>query len=347
MSVCSADTILRGIKELATPTLEHKSSTGISHQFNINTKLNELLLKALLKTKQLNIKEKYTLDYDNQVIATEKYDAVKTYKKQNGYQSGIATIGKNIAYIEGRNGNSPAKYKQLETLQRTFSLLEAQDLKINRFRADSAAYQKKIIDLAVQKGVKFYIRATRCANMEYQISQLDSQKWSKIRLGTQEMEIAEIKDYQPFGQTTPYRLVVSRIKRKDKQTGLFTNGAYTYRAIITNDKDWDGKQITSFYNKRGASEKTFDVMNNDFSWSKLPCSFLHENTAFMIMTALYANFYSHMIASFSDKISWLNSSFRLKKFVFRFVTVAANWIKTGRNYVLKRYTKKDYSPLIV
>jgi len=347
MSVCSADTILRGIKELATPTLAHKSSTGISHQFNINLNLNKLLLKSLLKTEQLNIKEQYTLDYDNQVIATEKYDAVKTYKKCNGYQSGIATIGNNIVYIEGRNGNSPAKYKQFETLQRSFSLLEKQDIKINRFRADCAAYQKEIIDLAVQKGVKFYIRATRCANMEQQVSKIEAHEWSNIRLGTQQMEIAEIKDYQPFGQSTTYRLVVSRIRRKDRQTGLFTNGDYTYRAIITNDKDWDSKQVTSFYNKRGASEKTFDVMNNDFSWSKLPCSFLNENTAFMIMTALYANFYAHMIATFSDKINWLNSNFRLKKFVFRFVTVAANWIKTGRSNVLKLYTKKDYSPLLV
>ncbi len=40
-SVCSADTILRGIKELATPTEEMTSSGGITHQFNINLGLNQ------------------------------------------------------------------------------------------------------------------------------------------------------------------------------------------------------------------------------------------------------------------------------------------------------------------
>ena len=40
-SVCSADTILRGIKELVTPTEEMTSSGGIPHQFNINLGLNQ------------------------------------------------------------------------------------------------------------------------------------------------------------------------------------------------------------------------------------------------------------------------------------------------------------------
>jgi len=339
-SVCSADTILRGIKELATPNTNYISASGIPHQFNINRVLNELLVKALLQTNQLNQTKSYTLDYDNQVIATEKYDAAKTYKKCEGYQSGIASIGQHIVYIEGRNGNSPASYKQVETLQRTFSLLEDSALKINRFRADSASYQKDIIDLIVDKQACFYIRATRCASMEQQISTLPAQAWEKIRLGTQEMEVAQIEAYKPFNEDKPYRLVVSRIKRKDKQTGVFTGQPYTYRAIITNDQAWDKKQITAFYNKRGSSEKTFDVMNNDFGWSKLPCSFLNENTSFMILTALYANFYLYMIATFSKKLSWLEANFRLKKFVFRFVTVAAKWIKTGRQ------TNKDYTPLI-
>ncbi len=345
LSVCSADTVLRGIKELASPSTECLSRSGISHEFNINIKLNKLLLKALLKTGQLDHTSAYTVDYDNQVVPTEKYDAKKTYKKCSGYQSGIASIGRHITYIEGRNGNSPAKYKQKDTLQRTFELLEAEEIKTNRFRADSASYQKEVIDLVTDRGMLFYIRATRCANMEQQIGTLPDQAWTKIRLGTQEMEVAEINDYQPFGKGKAYRLVISRIKRKDKQTDVFTGTAYTYRAIITNDIQWDKRQVTSFYNKRGSSEVTFDVMNNDFGWSNLPCSFLNENTSFMIMTALYANFYSFMIGRFAEKISWLDASFRLKKFVFRFITVAAKWIKTGRQHVLKLYTQKDYRPL--
>lgn len=348
LNVCSADTILRGIKELATPVEELTGPTGVKHAFNINKPLNKLMVKALVKTGQLKTGSgrDYTLDYDNQVVPTEKYDALRTYKNCDGYQPGVASIGKLVVYIEGRNGNSQAKYQQAETLGRAFGLLEEHHINTERFRADSASYQQAVVELAGQKSRYFYIRAMRCANMEQQIATLPKEAWKKIRLGVQEMEVAQIENYAPFGAEKTYRLVVSRIKRKDGQTGLFTGGAHTYRGILTNDTEWDNEQVVSFYNQRGATERTFDMMNNDFGWAKLPCSFLNQNTAFMIMTAIYSNLYQFIIATFSKKISWLNESFRLKKFVFRFITVAAKWIRTGGRDVLKLYTAKDYSPLL-
>lgn len=347
LSVCSADTILRGIKELSTETEQITGSSGVSHEFNINMNLNKLMVKALRKTGQINTSEGYTLDYDNQVITTEKYDAKKTYKKCEGYQPGVASIGKHVVYIEGRNGNSQAKYQQAETLARCFSILDSEKVGINRFRADSASYQQVVVELVTERSEHFYIRAMRCADMEHQISLIPAGDWKKIRLGVQEMQVAQIENYRPFDGEKSYRLVVSRIKRKDGQTGLFTQGAYTYRGILTNDRKWDNGQVVSFYNQRGSAERTFDAMNNDFGWAKLPCSFLNENTAFMIMTAIYANLYQYLLSTISKKLSWVKENFRLKKFIFRFITVAAKWIKTSRRYVLKLYTNKDYRPLLI
>mgnify|MGYP007033661307 FL=1 len=98
----------------------------------------------------------------------------------------------------------------------------------------------------------------------------------------------------------------------------------------------------AFYNKRGASERTFDVMNNDFGWSRLPCSFLSENTAYMILTGIIANFYRCLIGLYSEGIAWLKPTWRLKKFIFRFISVPAKWIRSGRRNILKLYTDKDY-----
>jgi hypothetical protein len=81
--------------------VEHTSPAGVAHEFNINIRLTKLLLKALPKTAQLDQTSAYTVDYDKQVVATEKYDARKTCKKCSGYLSGIASIGKHIIYIEG------------------------------------------------------------------------------------------------------------------------------------------------------------------------------------------------------------------------------------------------------
>ena len=346
LSVCSADTVLRGIKELSTPTKIVTSKSDIEHEFNINLRLNELLVKALKKTKQLIKGDNYTLDYDNQVVATEKYDAKRTYKQCEGYQPGVATIGEHVVYVEGRNGNSQAKFEQHETLKRTFNLLKKEQISIKRFRADSASYQQEVIKEVSKESEFFYIRAMRSAHMEQVIGTLADGNWKKVRLGVQEMEVAQIADYCPFDGSVAYRLVVSRIKRKDKQADIFSGQAYTYRGILTNDQDWSNEEVVAFYNARGKAEKTFDVMNNDFGWSKLPCSFLHENTAFMILTALYANLYQFVITKFAEKLDWLKSNYRIKKFIFRFITVSAKWIKTGRQEVLKLYTEKDYKPIL-
>lgn len=348
LQVCSSDTILRGIGELATDTLHLKNpDSGVEHGFNLNPKLNELMVKALKQTGQLKKHGYYDLDYDNQVQPNEKYDAEKTYKKTYGYQSGIASIDNMPVYIEGRNGNSQAKYLQADTLSRAFSNLTDNDIRIGRFRADSASYQKDVIEVVEANSNSFYIRAKRCAKMDDMIGSVPKRKWEKIRLGTQEMEVADILDYRPFDRDKPYRLVISRIKRKDAQADIFSGEAYTYRGILTNDTTTSNRDAVAFYNARGESERLFDVMNNDFGWAKMPCSFLSQNTAFMIMTAIYANFYSYLIGEYSKKIAWLQPHYRLKKFIFRFITVAGKWIKTGRNHVLKLYTEKDYSPLLI
>ena len=93
---------------------------------------------------------------------------------------------------------------------------------------------------------------------------------------------------------------------------------YVCRCIITNDWKSSDKAIVTFYNKRGESEKNFDVQNNDFGWAHLPFSFLESNTVFILITAM------------------------LKNFMLHFICVSAKWIKTGRSHVLNLYTTKDY-----
>ena len=62
------------------------------------------------------------------------------------------------------------------------------------------------------------------------------------------------------------------------------------------------KDIITFYNERGASEKNFDIQNNDFGWSHLPFSFMAENMVFMMVTAMLKNFYLYLVRHISDKV---------------------------------------------
>ena len=102
LRTCSADTILRAIKELTQDNISYTSDTGKTYDFNTADKLNTLLLNCLLSTGQLKEGEGYDVDFDHQFIEAEKYDAKPTYKKFLGYRPGVAVIGDLIVGIENR-----------------------------------------------------------------------------------------------------------------------------------------------------------------------------------------------------------------------------------------------------
>lgn len=79
-------------------------------------------------------------------------------------------------------------------------------------------------------------------------------------------------------------------------------------------------------------------MNNGFGWSRLPKSFMAENTVFLLLTALIHNFYKTIMSRLDTKL-WAQENESHKGFVFRFISVPAKWIMTARQYVLNIYTE--------
>ena len=86
-------------------------------------------------------------------------------------------------------------------------------------------------------------------------------------------------------------------------------------------------------------------MNNDFGWKHLPCSFLGENTVFLLLTAMAKNFYACLIKKIATLFDDLEPGSRVKRFIFRFIAVPAKWIKTGRQWVLNLNSDKPYKLL--
>ena len=80
--------------------------------------------------------ETYDVDFDHQLLETEKYDAKTTYKKFLGYRPGVYVIGDKIDYIENSDGTTNVRIHQADTHKRFFALLESQNIRVNRFRAD-------------------------------------------------------------------------------------------------------------------------------------------------------------------------------------------------------------------
>ena len=342
-NVPSADTILRGIKELSTDNTIYTSDKGLSYNININEKLNRLNIKSLKLTGQLESGKSYDFDYDNQINANNKWDAKNTYKKNKGYFPGIATIGNKVIAIENRDGNANVKFKQEETLERIYTLLSSEGITVNRSRMDAGSYSKKIIDIVDKHSKLFYIRVNKSAYLFEQINNISN--WENVEINYKNYQVASIP-FTQFYEERNFRLVIMREESTNPQLDIFTKDTYIYRAILTSDHNSTEKQVIEYYNARGTTEKIFDEMNNDFGWKKLPFSFLNQNTAFMIITAIIKNFYNYMVKIVAEKFEDIKPTTRLKRFVFRFISVAGKWVYQGRTYILKLFTDKPYHLLI-
>lgn len=338
--ICSPDTVLRGLNELKTETLTHISQKGIVHQFNSNPKLNDLLMQVNIKTKALNTADSYTLDYDNTITECYKYDAKRSYKMSEGYQPGVGSVNNIPIYIEGRNGNSNAKYKMSETLKQLFEMTGKYHLQIKKFRSDSAAYQQEVIELMEDKRIIFYIRNVASADLKMHIKQIT--EWKQIEYNYHLYEIAEMR-YAPFGEEKQYRIIVQRKKNTTEQVDAFSGSTYDYYAIITNDEAATPEELFTFYNQRGgASENVIDILKNDFNWNHLPCSFLAPNTAFMILSAISYVLYTWVKTLINGHIKGITSKGRLKQYIFNFINVATKWIRSGRQIILKVFSGRNY-----
>lgn len=344
LNVCSPDTILRLQKKLALEKVIHKGNSSSINEFSTHNALNSLNLEMLLQSETLKPNTFYDFDFDNQFIPCEKYDAKKSYKMKHGYFPGVATIGRHIVYLENRNGNSNVKFKQAETLQAAYDLLKGKGIHIDRSRMDCGSFTKAVIEVVEKNCKRFYIRAQRCEELSSQIKELKD--WETVRVGLFDIEVCSI-EYAPFGEEKKYRYVVSREKNNSGQTDVFFNDNFIYRAIATNDLVSSNKDVVEYYNQRGAAERIFDEMNNDFGWKNLPFSFLQENTVYMMLMAMCRNFYLIVLEKISQKVHFVKTTFRLKKFIFRFVVVPFKWINRGRQKILKLYTKKPYHLLLI
>lgn len=339
----SADTVEYACQELKSPNII-KNEKKIEHQINYLPFLNEALLGLAIKTSQLTTEGmEYTLDYDNVVVENEKQDAKMSYKKIKGYHPGIAFIGRIPVHIENRNGNTPARFEQKQILERCFDNLDKAQLKIKSFRADSASYQKGVIELVEKRASNFYIRMMDFEDIRYECGQI--KEWKKVELNYQTKEVASI-DYAPFNGTKLYRIVVTRHKRKDGQADLISKSAYTYQGIITNDYLQEEQQVIDFYNARGDSENSNRYLLNDFNLHHLPFPDMDTNTVYMYLMAMCATLFEWLKEVLvKNKTNAITLAMRVKNVCFHYITVASTFIYHARKKILKVYSCQQYQIL--
>lgn len=341
MKLCSPDTMLRAIDELTEANTCYTAESGKSYDFNTSERLNTLMVKAAKQQKLLREGRRYILDFDHKFIGAEKYDTKFSYRGERGYMPGVsiltdmATGDDVIVGVENRDGNANVKFHQTDTLERTFNRLEANGLWATIVRCDCGSYSREIIEAISRHCHRFYIRANMYAALRDSLA--EHTNWESVEIDGQMTEVLSLPFISIEG-IDHCRLVVQRTK---KDTPDLFDGQYVYRAILTNDWDAGEADIILFYNRRGAKEKIFDQMDNDFGWNYLPKSFMNQNAVFLVLSSIIRNFYCGLLRGKRIKAFALDRKSRLKSFISKFLAVPAKWIKRARGYVLNLYTEHE------
>lgn len=340
----SADTVEYACQELKTPTILIETDKGILHQLNYSNELNETLVSLAVKTNQLNAKyTDYILDFDNVITENEKQDAAYTFKHCKGYHPNMAFIGRLPVHIENRNGNTPARYQQKETLERLFANLDRHGIKIKYFRGDSASYQKEMIDFLEINVDNFYIRMLDFEDIRQQCGTITN--WQLIEINYESKEVASIY-YAPFKGEKKYRIVVTRKKNKDGQIDLLSGSAYTYQGIITTDVEKDEKSVIEFYNQRGDAENSNRFMLNDFNLHHLPFPDMDMNTVYMYLMAMCAILFEWVkTVLVKNQTEGVSVSMRIKAICFHYITVATTFINHAHQKIIKVFSEQEYKIL--
>lgn len=343
-NIPSADTVEYACQELKLPNAIEISDSGAKHQINFNDKLNKTLVALCVKTNQLSkTDDNLILDFDNVVIANDKQDSNFSYKKSKAYHPGFGFIGRLSVHIENRNGNTPAKYRQEQTLDSCLDNLDEHQIKIKHFRGDSASYQQKVLELLTQRVTYFYIRNINSAGFFAHCGKIE--KWETLEINYEKKEVATTI-YKPFDGNKEYRIVVTRTPRKDNQTDIFSEKAFSYYGIITNNQAFTNKEVIEFYNGRGDAENSNRYFLNDFNASHLPFPDMDMNTVYLYLMALCSILFEWIkVVLVKNKTQGIKLNMRVKAVCFNYIAVASTFINHSRQKILQVFSSAGYKIL--
>lgn len=340
LSIASPDTIEYAFQELRRSTSHITAPNGARHQVNEHEGFNKLLVTLCSRLKLLQPSKGCTMDYDGHITENTKNDNAFTYKQTEGYYPVVCSINKLPVYMQNRNGNTPESYDQQNIIQTAVNNCKQKGITVNTFRADACCYQQDTIEYLESENITYYIRAENCLRLIDAL--VDEPDWQTVTMGYRKVEVCSINEVV-LGK--PRRVVAYRYKQKG-QLDIFNNNGYRYYAIVTSDTKHTPLDCIETYNKRGCDgEHHFKEFDYDFNWNKLPFDNMEMNTVYMYAMLVAYLLFNAVKMAYAQKLSFVNPQMRLKSFILHFVTLPAKWIKTGRQWILKIFTTKDYSPL--
>ncbi len=333
-----AITKLLGLKNIPQPDscgdwLRRTGTSGVNSISLINKELCSIALKD---TKYI------TLDIDASEIISNKKDAKKTYKFNEGYMPMVGHIAEinHVIETDFREGNISPKTENLEFIKKCVSNLP-NGVKLKFLRIDCAGYQKSIIQYCDEENIQFAIRAMMSKKLRTYFNTLDESQWEPVVKsdGSKSNMCSHRTTHYISGYKKPFTLVISRIPKPGQQQldlnensdEIETNG-YTYRAIATSIDSSSDSEIISWYGARAEkSENKIKELMLDFVAAHMPCGQFQANALYFSICTLSYNLFVMLRHHLPDEF---NKS-RAKAVRLRIYSMAAKLIKHSRQFKLK------------
>jgi len=309
-----------------------------------------------------------TLDMDATLVATNKIDALFSYKGYKAYQplntwwfeQGI------ILHTEFRDGNVPAGFQQLRVFKEALDCLPEQVKKV-RLRSDTAGYQHDLLRYcATGKNsrfgvIEFAIGCDVTREFKKAVAQVEESEWKpiyttaygkKYKTGAEWAEVCYVPNAIGHSKKGPeYRYLAKRevIDRQQELPGIdpqielpfptmdIKNRRYKVFGMVTN-MDWEGERLIHWLHERcGKSEEVHAVMKDDLAGGKLPSEDFGENAAWWWIMILALNL-NAMMKKLVMGASWISK--RMKAVRFSFINLPGRVVTRSRTLII-RLTKNN------
>jgi hypothetical protein len=260
-----------------------------------------------------------TLDMDATVVATQKEDALFSYKGYRAYQPFNVWWAEQelMLHTEFRDGNVPAGFEQLRVLKEALDLLPER-VKTVYLRSDTAGYQHDLLKYCEKTNhsrfgrIEFAIGADVTKEFKKAVAEVEESAWKPVMkelegemvtTGKEWAEVCFVPDAICHSKKDPtYRYIATRELLKQPElpglegrvelpfpTMTMEKNRYKIFGIVTN-RDTEGNELVTWLHKRcGKSEEAHAIMKEDLAGGKLPSSDFGENAAWWWMMILAFN----------------------------------------------------------
>ncbi len=194
-------------------------------------------------------------------------------------------------------------------------------------RADSGFYNKKVTAACDKAGVTYSITAKRNTAIRRAIETIDDDQWEPIPYWIDDgADVAETT-YQPFGNKTPVRLIVRRVRpTTGSQLSLFTE--WSYHPIITN-RHGDTVSLEADHRQHAVIEDTIRDLKYGVGLNHFPSGKFGANTLWLGLNVI-----AHNLARWTTRLGLGETLIETATLRRRYLRVPGRITRSGRKQTL-------------